>query len=87
MDEECKKTYDESLSDSETEHLEDKDDEKFKGALKITKIKNRRYIRMPNFPKRAVVVLKNWLQEHMDNPYPSYKEKEALSKESGLTKR
>ena len=28
------------------------------GALKITRIKNRRYIRMPNFPKKAVAILK-----------------------------
>ena len=42
---------------------------------------------MPNFPKRAVGVLKTWLHVHMDNPYPTYKEKELLSKESGLTKR
>lgn len=42
---------------------------------------------MPNFPKRAVLILKQWLNEHLDNPYPTYKEKEALSKESGLTKR
>ena len=30
------------------------DENEFKGALKITKIKNRRYIRMPNFAKRSV---------------------------------
>jgi hypothetical protein len=64
-----------------------KEEEQYKGALKITKIKNRRYIRMPNFPKRAVVILKNWLHDHLDNPYPTHKEKDLLSKESGLTKR
>jgi len=37
------------------------DDSDYKGALKITKIKNRRYIRMPNFAKRSVNILKNWL--------------------------
>lgn len=42
---------------------------------------------MPNFPKRAVTILKNWLHEHLDNPYPTYKEKDSLSKESGLSKR
>lgn len=73
--------------ESEDDEDDLKEEEKFKGALKITKIKNRRYIRMPNFPKRAVHLLKQWLNDHLDNPYPSYKEKETLSKESGLTKR
>lgn len=59
----------------------------FKGALKITRIKNRRYIRMPNFSKRSVNILKSWLAQHLDNPYPTHKEKEALSRESGLSKR
>jgi hypothetical protein len=76
-----------SGSDSEGEEDCNKDEEKYKGALKVTKIKNRRYIRMPNFPKRAVHILKQWLNEHLDNPYPSFKEKETLSKESGLSKR
>lgn len=31
---------------------------------------------MPNFPKRAVNILKDWLNKHIDNPYPTYKEKE-----------
>lgn len=70
---------DDSVSGKEEGH--------YKGALKITRIKNRRYIRMPNFPKRAVAVLKSWLHDHLDNPYPTHKEKELLSKESGLTKR
>jgi hypothetical protein len=68
-------------SDDATEEMQ------FKGALKVTKIKNRKYIRMPNFPKRAVVVLKNWLYDHMENPYPTDKEKVQLSKDSGLSKR
>lgn len=63
------------------------DDEEYEGALKITRIRNRRYIRMPNFAKRSVVVLKNWLHQHLDNPYPTHREKEILSKESGLSKR
>ena len=75
-EEELKKDYSESGTDSDDDTSQNKDDEKFKGALKITKIKNRRYIRMPNFPKRAVLTLKAWLNDHLDNPYPSYKEKE-----------
>eukprot|EP00347_Sterkiella_histriomuscorum_P019131 403342829 len=59
----------------------------YKGALKITRIKNRRYIRMPNFAKRSVNILKNWLNQHLDNPYPTHKEKDLLSQESGLSKR
>jgi len=75
-------------SDSTSDFDDDFDDDiQFKGALKITRVKNRRYIRMPNFPKRSVIVLKNWLNSHLDNPYPTYKEKESLSKESGLSKR
>ena len=30
---------------------------------------------MPNFQKRSVATLKNWLYEHLDNPYPTDKEK------------
>ena len=63
------------------------EEEQYKGALKITRIKNRRYIRMPNFSKRAVTILKSWLHEHLHNPYPTHKEKELLSKESGLSKK
>lgn len=75
------------MLDSDDDEIANKDDENFKGALKITRIKNRRYIRMPNFPKKAVHILKLWLNDHLDNPYPSYKEKEALSKESCLSKK
>ena len=42
---------------------------------------------MPNFPKKSVAILKDWLSNNLDNPYPTYKEKEVLSKESGLSKR
>ena len=42
---------------------------------------------MPNFAKKSVGILKEWLNCNLDNPYPTYKEKEALSKESGLSKR
>jgi hypothetical protein len=68
-------------------NFDERDEENYKGALKVTRIKNRRYVRMPNFPKRAVAILKNWLHDHLDNPYPTHKEKEVLSKESGLSKR
>jgi hypothetical protein len=40
---------------------------------------------MPNFSKKAVVILKAWLKDHIENPYPGSKEKESLSKLSGLT--
>ena len=42
---------------------------------------------MPNFAKKSVTILKQWLNNHLDNPYPTYKEKDSLSKESGLSKR
>ena len=42
---------------------------------------------MPNFPKKAVTILKQWLNSHLENPYPTYKDKDSLSRESGLTKR
>ena len=73
----------------ESSHYSDdlNDDQKYSGALKVTRIKNRRYIRMPNFAKRSVNILKAWLTKHLDNPYPTHKEKDALSKESGLSKR
>ena len=71
----------------EEEDSENGSSKMLKKALKVTYIKNRRYIRMPNFSKKAVVVLKRWFQEHIDSPYPTHKEKVAMSKESGLTKR
>ena len=40
---------------------------------------------MPNFKKKAVHVLREWLHDHNDNPYPKVKEKAALSLESGLS--
>ena len=76
-----------SASVSQHSQTEFDDEELYKGALKITKVKNRRYIRMPNFPKRSVNILKVWLQKHIDNPYPTHKEKDQLSKESNLSKR
>ena len=77
---------DESLF-KQDESYSDGEDQEYEGALKVTKIRNRRYIRMPNFGKRQVNVLKVWLQHHLDNPYPTHREKESLSKESGLSKK
>ncbi len=57
------------------------------GALKITHVKNRRYIRMPNFPKRATTELTTWLADHLENPYPSQSEKERLCAQTGLSKK
>ena len=37
------------------------------------------------FPRAAVKILKDWLAEHADNPYPTEEEKEALKIETGLT--
>lgn len=79
--------FNDHFSSSSTSNDDLEDDLQYKGALKITKIKNRKYIRMPNFAKRSVQILKNWLNNHIDNPYPTHKEKESLSKESGLSKR
>ena len=35
--------------------------------------------------KKAVTVLKNWLAENFQDPYPSFQEKIRLSKEAGIT--
>jgi hypothetical protein len=43
---------------NETQFLDEEEKEKYKGALKITRIKKRKYIRMPNFPKRTIATLK-----------------------------
>jgi hypothetical protein len=53
---------------------------RFPGALKVTIKHNRNYIRMPNFPKKAIIILKRWLYQHIDNPYPNNAEKDFLSK-------
>jgi hypothetical protein len=36
-------------------------------------------------PKKALLILKNWLTEHFNDPYPSYKEKAKLANEAGIT--
>jgi hypothetical protein len=37
------------------------------------------------FPRAAVKILKDWMLEHIDNPYPTEEEKESLKMETGLT--
>eukprot|EP00128_Syssomonas_multiformis_P008120 Colp12_sorted_trinity150504_noHs@7868 len=37
-------------------------------------------------PRRAVDLLRKWLMEHQDNPYPSDEDKRLLVEQSGLTK-
>ncbi|KAI9808009.1 MAG: hypothetical protein M1827_007556 [Pycnora praestabilis] len=38
------------------------------------------------FPKHAVMVLKGWIAEHIDHPYPTAEEKDALRTATGLKK-
>lgn len=38
-----------------------------------------------DFPKEATDVLKKWILEHIQNPYPTKEEKEDLSRATGLT--
>jgi len=38
-----------------------------------------------HFPKRVQKVLKDWLKNNMQNPYPSQEQKEMLAKEAGIT--
>ena len=37
------------------------------------------------WPANATLVLKNWLTDHFNNPYPNYEEKVKLVEETGLT--
>lgn len=37
------------------------------------------------WPAKATLVLKNWLTDHFNNPYPNYEEKVKLMEETGLT--
>ena len=57
------------------------------GAIKVTNIGTRKYIRMPNFKKSAVNTMKSWLLDNIDHPYPTRKDKEALKRKTGLSKK
>lgn len=37
------------------------------------------------FPKPAVKILKDWMIEHVDHPYPTDKDKEMLKQQTGLS--
>lgn len=37
------------------------------------------------FPRAAVKILKDWLNEHAENPYPTEDEKQTLASQTGLT--
>lgn len=37
------------------------------------------------FPRAAVKILKDWMLEHHDNPYPTEEEKEVLGQQTGLS--
>lgn len=39
-----------------------------------------------NLPKETVKILNNWLENHLNNPYPTPAEKNELLKQTGLTK-
>jgi len=58
---------------------------------KIHKIKEKRkgYKIMKSgrktWPTKSTIVLKNWLTDHFNNPYPNYEEKVKLVEETGLT--
>jgi len=50
------------------------------GSKKIQKVKKGK----TKIPKKALTILKNWLTEHFQDPYPSHTEKLALAKEAGI---
>jgi len=50
------------------------------GSKKIHKVKKGK----TKIPKKALTILKNWLTEHFQDPYPSHTEKLALAKEGGI---
>lgn len=39
----------------------------------------------PNFPKKALFILQDWLRTHKDHPYPSMESKERLRDITGLS--
>jgi hypothetical protein len=53
----------------------------------VTTIGSRRYVRMPNFERSSVQIMKEWLLEHIDHPYPSRSDKEFLVAKTGLSKK
>lgn len=40
---------------------------------------------MPNFSKRQVGILRNWLQGNLESPYLSMRDYDKLSRQSGLS--
>ena len=67
------------LIENQSEESESEGEE-HKGALKVTRIRNKRYIRMPNFSKRQVGILRNWLQGNLESPYLSLRDYDQLSR-------
>jgi len=59
-------------------------DEKDENVPNIKKSKRKGKSKIP---KRAVTVLKNWLTEHLHDPYPTHSEKNALAIEAGITRK
>jgi hypothetical protein len=51
------------------------------GSKKIQKSKKGK----TKIPKKALIILKNWLTDHFQDPYPSHIEKLALAKEAGIS--
>jgi predicted transcriptional regulator len=50
------------------------------GSKKIQKVKKGK----SKIPKKALTILRNWLTEHFQDPYPSHTEKLALAKQAGI---
>lgn len=43
--------------------------------------------RRPNYSKRVKGILMRWLEDHIDNPYPTENEREELCSQTGLSRR